>query len=116
MTLKGNRGKDGRWPEYAQNVLIFSYVSSFTCSVNIYIYFELIFECLLEPCSGRMFTSEWSFRQKKRLARDVFNAFATYSGHVHDVTDADCGVQNGSTDGRVFETFKCRVLTGPEIE
>ena len=63
--------------------------------------------CLLEKgASGR----------KKRLARDVFNAFATYSGHVHDVTDADCGVQNGSTDGRVFATFKCRVLTGPEIE
>ena len=53
--------------------------------------------------------------RKKRLARDVFNTFATYSGHVH-VTDADCGVQNGSTDGRVFATFKCLVLKGPEIE
>ena len=36
-------------------------------------------------------------KNRKRLARDVFNAFAAHTGRVYDVTDADYLSENGST-------------------
>ena len=33
-------------------------------------------------------------RRKKRLARDVFDSFATHADVVHDVTDVHCWAQN----------------------
>ena len=48
--------------------------------------------------------------RKRKLARDVFDAFATHSSFVYDVTDADYCAKKmaGSTDDRVFENFKRR--------
>ena len=34
-------------------------------------------------------------KNRKGLARDVFDTFGSHSGLVHDVTDADCWAQNG---------------------
>ena len=33
-------------------------------------------------------------------------ACVTHAGHVHDVTDTDCGAQYCITHGRAFATFK----------
>ena len=35
---------------------------------------------------GSLFTNE----EQKRLARDMFDTFATHSNLVHDITDTDC--------------------------
>ena len=50
-------------------------------------------------------------KSRKRLARDVLHSFASHSSPVHDVTNIDCWAQNGSTHGRVFETYKRGFLT-----
>ena len=47
-------------------------------------------------------------KSRKRLARDVFDTFASYAGLVYDVTDTDCCAQNNSTHGHLFSTFKRR--------
>lgn len=40
------------------------------------------------------------------MACNVYNTFATRASLVHDITDADCWVENGSADGHVFTTSK----------
>ena len=45
----------------------------------------------------------------KRLTSDVLDTFAKYSCRVHDLTDADCWAQNGSTRSSVFATSKHQV-------
>ena len=45
----------------------------------------------------------------KRLARDVFDTFATNTGVAGDVTDADCWTHNSSTHGPLFATSDSRV-------
>ena len=54
-------------------------------------------------------------KEQKRLARDVFDTFATHFGLVYDVTDTHCWAQNGSSHGQVFETFKRRSLANRPI-
>ena len=55
--------------------------------------------------------------QKKVGSRYVWY-LATHFGPVHDITEADCWAQNGSTHGHVFATFKCWFFlqTGAEME
>ena len=50
-------------------------------------------------------------KSTKSVARDVFDTFATHTGHIHDVTDTDCWAQHGGVYGRVFASFKRRSLT-----
>ena len=50
----------------------------------------------------------WARHDWKRSAFDVFDTFATQSGLVHDVTDADPWAWNGSTRGHVFADLKKR--------
>ena len=55
---------------------------------------------------GSLFTDE----EHKRLARDVLLTSATRASLDHgDITDTNCQVQNDSTQGRTFATFKCRL-------
>ena len=36
----------------------------------------------------------------------MFDIFATHAGHVYDVIDPDCCLQNGSTHGHFFAYFQ----------
>ena len=45
-------------------------------------------------------------KSRKRPACDVFDTSATRSGLVYDVTDTDCGAQNGRTHCYDFATYK----------
>ena len=44
-------------------------------------------------------------KSRKRLAHNVFDAFATQASLVHDISDKDCWAQNSSICGHVA-TFK----------
>ena len=83
-----------------------------------------------------------AMKSRKRLACDIFAAFATHSSLFHDIADTDCrNFENGSlhthlcfcniqmsvsnnrtfkmtfTHSCVFATFKCQLLTtGPKTE
>ena len=56
-------------------------------------------------------------KNRKRLARDVPDTFATHAGRINDMTDTDCQRQNGSTHGFVFLQLSdvSFELTRPEI-
>ena len=58
---------------------------------------------------GALFTNE----EQKKLARDVFNTFATHARFFRDVTDtaADCWAQSGSSHCLVLTVFKRRFLS-----
>ena len=70
------------------------------------------FELPREPMSshdGWFFTIE--DQKKKKIVRDVIYASATLMPAeaykpVHDVTDTDCQIQNGSPYSCIFATFK----------
>ena len=53
-------------------------------------------------------------KSRKRLAHNVFDAFATQASLVHDITDKDCWAQNSSICGHVFATFKHKFFTQKE--
>ena len=57
-------------------------------------------------------------KTKQKMACDVFDAFATYSSLVHNVSDTDCDslAQNGSTHSRVFETLKLYIFKKPDVK
>jgi len=46
-------------------------------------------------------------RNRKGLARDLSDNFATNVGLLCDVTDTDCWAHRGSTCGCVFAAFEC---------
>ena len=58
------------------------------------------------PQGASMLIHFLRMKSKKRLARDVFNTFATHASLISDVTDIDCSVQTGSSRGRVFSEFQ----------
>ena len=53
-----------------------------------------------------MFVCSLPMKSRQRLARDVFDTFATHAGLVCDVTNTDCLTQSGNTLGCVFAAFK----------
>ena len=60
---------------------------------------------------GLLFPNEEERRGKKRLAHGIMYTPAKHADLVHDVTDTDCETHNVSTQGRIFATFRCPVLT-----
>jgi len=57
-------------------------------------------------------------KTKQKMACHVFDAFATYSSLVHDVSNTDCDslAQNGSTHSRFFETLKLSIFKKPDVK
>ena len=63
------------------------------------------------PRGAAILVRSLTMEYRTKLARDVFDALASHSALVYDVTDTYCWAQHGSTHGCVFATFK---RTGPE--
>ena len=49
-------------------------------------------------------------KSRKKLAHNVFDTSAADVGLVHDITDTDCGAQNGCTRSHISTTFKHQLL------
>ena len=45
-------------------------------------------------------------KSRKKLACDVTDTVDTHVGFIYDVTSTGCWVQDGSTHGQIFTTFK----------
>ena len=55
-------------------------------------------------------------KSRERLTCDVLDTFAKRSCHVHDLNDADCWAQNGSTHSSVFTTSKHQVSNRYQVK
>ena len=55
-------------------------------------------------CSGCSYVSSlFTNEEQKKVGSRYILYLATHSGLVHDITDADCWAQNGSTHGNVLQ-------------
>ena len=88
--------RDSNWPEHLENVELIPSADFIWWSYQ-YLKKERLFLFRI-----------WVRHGSKRSAFDVFDTFATQSGLVHDVTDADPWAWNGSTRGHVFADLKKR--------
>ena len=77
-----------------------------------------VFLQIFYPQSTAMLVHFLPMKSRKKLVRDVFNAFDTHVDLVYDVTDTDCSTQNGCTYGCLFRSFQTSnfVQTGPKTE
>ena len=82
---------DASWLENALNMKTFPFhlQGSFGCSININT-IEDLFASKVSSSGLSHVSSLFTKEEQKRLARDVFSAFATHSSLVLDVTDTDC--------------------------
>ena len=55
-----------------------------------------------------MLACSLQLKSTESLDDNVKYTSTTRAGLVHDVTDTDCWTQDGSADGSVSATFKCR--------
>ena len=49
----------------------------------------------------------------KRLANVIYTT-ATHASLLHDITDTDCQIKNGSPHNNVFRAFKCHCFNQPD--
>ena len=77
-----------------------------------------VFLQIFYPQSIAMMVPTLPMKSRKKLARDVFNAFDTHVDLIYDVTDRDCSTQNGCTYGCLFRSSQTSnfVQTGPKTE
>ena len=61
------------------------------------------------PQGTIMMACSLPMKSRERLTCDVLDTFAKHSCRVHDLNDADCWAQNGSTHSSVFTTAKHQV-------
>ena len=68
------------------------------------------------PRGTIMMACSLPMKSGERLTCDVLDTFAKRSCHVHDLSDADCWAQNGSTHSSVFTTSKHQVSNRYQVK
>ena len=76
------------------------------CKSACFIWVSAFVPWIWPPQGAAMLVCSWPTKSRKRLAHNVFDAFATQARLVHDISDKDCWAQNSSICGHVFATFK----------
>ena len=95
------------------NVEAFSLSVLYSCSIDIYATEVHLFFLLLlllqirESQNAVTLACSLQMKNRKRLAHDTSDTFATQNGSVHDITDSEthCQTQNGMTHTCIFTTF-----------
>ena len=119
---KGTQSNDARWPEDIDNVQTFSF-AGLMWLFHLYLCNRSTFFFQIWGLQGAaMLVHSLPMKSRQWVAHGIPNTSAIrddpaiQADLVHDITDKDCQMQNGSTHSHVFVTFECQFLTNQTLK